>query len=253
LSEAADSANESAVGQIFAGIDHEGDFDAGVFCDGGRLGRKAMMGHGGAGLPLLAAAALTLTLSACAQTTYGTGRTAGLQTITDFARAGALTGEAKDPIDFAPRAPIVAPPPGAPLPPPGGDTTGSTALAANWPKDPDAQAAAVKAEIAEANASGRRIRMLPAANASAPPPVDPNSPENFKPATPEQIAEYRRIEAMLNGATTDADGNPVRVYLSDPPPGYMIPDPNAPPVTTAEEQAAPQPRLRWPWQWFRRS
>src|SRR5687768_17127541 len=107
----------------------------------------------GAGLPVLACAALAI-LSGCAQTTYGTGRPAGLQTITDFARAGAVVGESQEPIEFAPRAPIVAPPSGAPLPAPGGDTTGSTALAANWPKDPDTQAAAVKAEIKEASANG---------------------------------------------------------------------------------------------------
>jgi hypothetical protein len=202
--------------------------------------------------PLIAGAGLALVLSACAQTTYGTGRSAGLQTITDFARAGRLTGEAQDPIDFAPRAPIVAPPSGAALPTPGGDTTGSTALAANWPKDPAAEAAALKAKIAEANTTGRRIRILPVLNDGSAPPTDPNEEEKIKPATPEQIAEYRRLQALQNGATTDANGNPVRVYLSDPPPGYLVPDPNAPEATTAEAATPARPRLlRWPW--FRRS
>jgi hypothetical protein len=203
-----------------------------------------------AGLSLLAGAALAAALSACAQTTYGTGRTAGLQTITDFARAGALTGEAQEEIDFAPRAPIVAPPSGAPLPPPGGSPD-STALASNWPKDPDVRAAAVKAEIADASAAGRRIRILPGVGASDSPPIDQNSPENFKPATPEQIAEYRRLEALQNGGAKDADGNPIRVYLSDPPPEYLTPDPNAPVATTADAEGTSRPRLRWPWQWFR--
>src|SRR6478609_955395 len=99
-------------------------------------------------LPFLAGAALAVTLAACSQTTYGTGTSAGLQTITDIAKAASF-GDKRDPIDFTPRPPIVAPPTTASLPPPGSAPTDTT-VAANWPKDPEVQAATVKAKIADA-------------------------------------------------------------------------------------------------------
>jgi hypothetical protein len=255
LSQISDSATKSLGPTGFLpAFEATGTFDAAgrCFLTGGLVMK---IDSGLRALPLLGAAALALAVAACSQTTYGTGRSAGLQTITDFAKAASLTGDAKDPIDYSPRAPIVAPPNGAPLPAPGaGTTTTTTALAANWPNDPDAQAAAIKAQIAEANESGRKIRILPGLNtASSGPVVDQNSPENFK-TTPAQIAEYKRLLALQNGTATDANGNPVRVFLSDPPPGYMKPDTNAPPVSTAAEDTATRPRLiKWPWQWFRKS
>jgi hypothetical protein len=203
----------------------------------------------GRSLPL-AAAGLALALAACSQTTYGTGKAAGVQTLLDFAKAGSLTGEAQAEIDFTPRPPVVPPPAGTALPVPGGQS--DPVLAANWPKDPDQQAAALKAEIAEANASGRRIKVLPTGvSAEQTASFDTDSPDNYR-ATPEQIAEYRRLLALQNGTTVDENGNPVRVFLSDPPPGYMVPDASAPPPTTPQE-AGPRRLLKWPWQWFRRS
>ncbi len=208
------------------------------------------VGSGIGALPLVAAAGLAISLAACSQVTYGTGRAAGLQTITDFAKAGSLAGEKKDPIDFAPRAPVVAPPSGAPLPAPGSGSTGP-ALAANWPNDPDQQQAYIKAQLADAEANGRKIKILPGLNMASGPVVDQNSPENFK-TTPAQIAEYKRLAAMQNGGAVDANGDSVRAYLSDPPPGYMRPDPNAP-AATADATPDKSRILKWPWQWFRKS
>src|ERR1700704_5196058 len=133
-------------------------------------------------LPVLATAGLALALAPLAQPRSGPGRSAGLQTITDFAKAGSLAGETKDPIDYTARPPVVAPPNGAPLPAPAVGTTTTTALAAHWPNDPDAQAAALKAEIATANENGRKIKILPGLNmgSAGGPVVDQNSPENFK-------------------------------------------------------------------------
>src|SRR3954464_1494129 len=98
-------------------------------------------------LPVVAGATLALMLAACSQTTYGTGTSVGLQTITDIAKAASL-GDKHDPIDYTPRPPVVAPPTTASLPPPGSAPTDTT-IAANWPKDPEVQAATVKAQIAD--------------------------------------------------------------------------------------------------------
>jgi hypothetical protein len=202
-------------------------------------------------LPLLAVAGGALALAACAQTTYGTGKGTGVQTILDFAKAGSLTGpEEQANIDFTPRPPIVAPPSGAALPAPGSGS--SATVAANWPNDPDQQAAAVRAEIAAAHAEGRPVRVVGTGVVEEPAPVfDTDSRENYR-ATPEQIAEYRRRVALFNASTVDENGNPIRVFLSDPPPGYLKPDASAPPPTAPAEESRRR-LIKWPWQWFRPS
>src|SRR5437868_15511770 len=103
-------------------------------------------------LPVVAGAALAMTLAACSQTTYGTGTSAGLQTITDIAKAASL-GDKHDPIDFTPPPPIAAPPTTASLPPPASAPT-DTAVAANSPNEPEVPAATVKAQIADAQSKG---------------------------------------------------------------------------------------------------
>jgi hypothetical protein len=201
-------------------------------------------------LPFLAGAALAVTLAACSQTTYGTGTSAGLQTITDIAKAASF-GDKRDPIDFTPRPPIVAPPTTASLPPPGSAPTDTT-VAANWPKDPEVQAATVKAKIADAQANGKPItikqpKSQPSQEVTG--SIDTDSPDNFK-TTKEQQAEVKRLLALSNSGAVDANGNQVRQYLTDPPAGYLAGDPNAPPATTPEKK--PAKGLKWPWQWFGR-
>jgi hypothetical protein len=199
-------------------------------------------------VPAVAGMALALALAACSQTTYGTGTSAGLQTITDIAKAASL-GDTKDPIDFTPRPPVVAPPTTASLPPPGSGSADST-VAANWPKDPDVQQANVKAQVAEAQANNRPITIkqakstLPSAPAAT---IDTDSPDNYK-TTPEQQAEVKRLLALNNSGGVDANGNPVRQYLTDPPAGYLAGDPNAPAAAAPEKK--PARGLKWPWQWF---
>jgi hypothetical protein len=201
--------------------------------------------------PLVAGLAAALALAGCSATTYGTGTSAGLQTITDFADAAKL-GVDKAPIDFKPRPPIVAPPSTASLPVPGSGVTGQT-LGPNWPQDPNQQAAQVQAEIAAAQKNGTPITVQqnPAAKPSITPAYpDVNSADNFK-TTAEQDAEVKRLIAAENAVPVDANGNPVRQYLSDPPSVYLVPDPNAPPPTqTADNSTAKKPLLKWPWQWF---
>jgi len=212
------------------------------------------------GVAVVAIAGLAVALAACSQTTYGTGRAAGLQTVTDFARIAAVRGDQKD-IEYQPRAPIVVPPANAvaTLPPPGGAVTATASTAAvpdNWPEDPDIEAARTKAEIAQAEADGRPIvARLPAGLRKPPNPYNnvSNDESSADITTPEQSAEMRRrlAEAKSIGKV-DADGNPVRVYLSDPPPDYLKPDPEAPQDLAAAEETKSKSKLKWPWQWFKR-
>jgi hypothetical protein len=208
--------------------------------------KRALLRTAVVGLPLAGV------LAGCSATTYGTGVPAGTQTMTDFAQALQL-GVDKDPIDFSPRPPIVAPPSTATLPAPG--SGGSTAaLAANWPKDQDQQVANVKAQIAAAQANGTpiNVKQSPGAKQDITAAIDVNSPDNFK-TTAEQDAEVKRLIAQENSVPKDATGQPVRQYLSDPPPGYLAPDPNAPPPTQTAVADGKKGGLKWPWQWFSKS
>jgi hypothetical protein len=196
--------------------------------------------------PLLAGTALAVTLAACSATTYGTGTSAGLQTVTDLVKAASL-GEKKDPIDFNPRPPVVAPPSTAALPQPGSGSTGP-AVAANWPNDPDQQSV-VKTQVADATPKSRPVTVKTTASAkSEASTIDVDSPDNFK-TTREQEAEVKRLLALANSGGVDSKGNPARQYLTDPPQGYLAPDPSAPPPTQAALNKS-KPGMKWPWQWF---
>jgi hypothetical protein len=198
----------------------------------------------------LLGAASALALTACSQTTYGTGTSAGLQTVTDLVKAASL-GEKKDPIDFNPRPPVVAPPSTASLPAPGSGSAGP-GLAANWPTDSNQQAATGKQQIADAQASGRPIGIKGVKSSpNDQPTINTDDPNNYK-TTPEQQAEVKRLLALSNSGGVDAHGVPNRQYLTDPPSGYLAPDPTAPPPS-AEAQQKTTRLLKWPWQWFSKS
>jgi hypothetical protein len=252
LSQIADSGRKRRVDRIFAGFRRDGWVSdaADPVWTGGVFVMKAVFPM--RALPALAGLTAALALAGCSATTYGTGTSAGLQTITDFAQAAQL-GTDKPDINFSPRPPVVAPPSTSTLPVPGSGASGQT-LAADWPKDPDQQAADVKAQIAAAQANGRPITVKQGANAKldVTPAVDVNSPDNFK-TTAEQDAEVKKLIAQENSVPVDANGKPVRQYLSDPPSGYLAPDPSAPPPTVTASAAGKKPLLKWPWQWFQKN
>src|SRR5690606_13280720 len=109
-----------------------------------------------------------LMLGGCgSMTTYGTGKTVAAQTVEDVTGILSLSSPKSEPIDYSARAPIVAPPTTATLPPPGsGD---ATAIAANWPNDPDAAAAAKKELLDErGNPREARFRLPESANRELP-------------------------------------------------------------------------------------
>ena len=90
-------------------------------------------------------------------TTYGTGTTAAKQTLEDVTGILALGGskQGEEPISYEPRPPIVEPPV-ATLPPPGSDT--ATAVASNWPVDPDEERKRIDALVKEKQEAGETLK-----------------------------------------------------------------------------------------------
>ena len=210
---------------------------------------------------LAIAAALTgvsLSLVGCmgGGTTYGTGKSPGAQTLEDLAGIASLGGSKKEPIDYGPRAAVVAPPPGTPLPPPGTD---NASLAANWPKDPDVEAKRFKADMQARYKPGDeqplaandpKFRLPPQPKSDTPDPrlIDPNQRhDEAAPNPPAQIASAKKLFADARGLPTDENGQPIRQYLTDPPLGYRQPDPTAP-VEIDANAAATKKKFKWPWQ-----
>ncbi len=204
-----------------------------------------------------ATAALGLALGACTNT-YGTGTPAGMQTLQDLAGIADLGGPQKDPIDYKARPKLVAPPPGTPLPVPGSD---KTTVASNWPTDPDAQLKQFKADVAAREAACKKDNTLQAcqANFTLPPQPAPTEPPILKtqemlqdpasqgPMSSEKIAATKKLFADAHGLiAVDANGNPVRRYLTDPPSDYRVPDPNAP--VEFDNKPAVKKVWKWPWE-----
>jgi len=173
-----------------------------------------------------------LGLAACSNT-YGTGTSPGMQTIQDLTGIVSIVGKKQEPIDYAPRPKLVVPPSTADLPPPEVDDATANA---NWPKDPDsAQAAAAAADNGTPNqfwVGGKTGD----ANLS----IADSDPSKRPALTPEQLAATKKAMAEAKGNTVafDANGNPVRKYLTDPPVDYRAPDPTQPldPVTPVKKK-----------------
>lgn len=172
---------------------------------------------------------IALALGACG-TTYGTGVNPGAQTVKDLTGMLSLGGGKSGPqIAYETRPPIVAPPPNAALPPPGSGET-----VQNWPTDPDELARQQK--IANAN------QRADTGNAVVDPgfrlpkqQVEPYKEESLDDqllsltgsARKEQQTLFAKAKGGAAGAV-DAEGNPVRTALTEPPPDYRVPDPTAP-------------------------
>ncbi|MHA1158085.1 MAG: hypothetical protein ACTSP2_04990 [Alphaproteobacteria bacterium] len=201
--------------------------------------------------PLLVVAAFIM--AGCNGTTYGTGRSPGMQTLKDFAGLAALGGDKEEPIDYSARAPVVAPPDASALPPPGGATRiGST----DWPDDPDVRAERIRQQVAvqsqQIGSNGRpryspNFRLPPGASPPQPARRPDISASEAARLTPEQ--KERALKAFADARRNlefDADGNPVRRYLSDPPAEYRVGDPDAPVEVT--KKCPKKGKFRWPWQ-----
>jgi len=201
----------------------------------------------------LGVVALAVLLGGCIGNTYGTGVSPGQQTLSDLTGMVSLRSKDKQPISYAPRPPIVAPPTTAELPKPG-----SAATPADWPQDPDQLAEQKK--LAEAN---QRAHDPTVAEVTADPGFrlpkssestiryhneDPNSATNQIFQMQQAKGEAKELLAKAKSGAAgevDANGNPIRTTLTEPPAEYRIPDPSSQDEFTAAENE------KW-WQVFRR-
>ena len=185
------------------------------------------------GLVLLAAAA-----GGCSGTTYGTGVSAGRQTVSDLTGIVTLGKKDKQNIEYQPRAGIVAPPDTSELPKPG-----ETTAADNWPEDPSsASKSSKKSSLALAEERGGGItdeEILSDPGFRVPSNDrtqrvynndDPDSAENqmrnMQTVKKDQEAVFAKAKSSRIGAV-DENGNPVRTTLTEPPAVYRVPDPNS--------------------------
>lgn len=174
--------------------------------------------------------------------TYGTGKSPGMQTVEDLVGLSVMSNDKQEPIDYKPRAPIVAPPQVAALPPPVDPAAANTMVAANWPTDPDVTRQQIRDEIARREAAGEALPDFRLPAGSEPEPI-PDITEG--PMSREQIDEVRRRFAEARGLmAVDAQGNPVRRYLTDPPTEYRTPDPASP------TQLAEMPKKKRKFLWW---
>jgi hypothetical protein len=202
-----------------------------------------------AGSTVAVVALISAVLGGCASTTYGTGVTPGAQTIKDITGLVNMNGDKKNSIDYKPRPPIAAPPPTAALPPPG---THDVASAGDWPKDPDEamkarKVAAEKLRTGNAKVDAAYDPDIPIA-AKRDDGVNWNDANKDRPGQREagsaaQDQEVRKLIADSKSATSvDANGNPIRKTLSEPPVVYRAPDAGSP----TEFKSAK--KFHWPWQ-----
>jgi hypothetical protein len=198
------------------------------------------------GVALSLAAAFAL--SACTQTTYGTGKSPGMQTLEDLAGIAAMSSEKKEPIDYTPRPKVVVPPSVAQLPPPG---SGKAVLDPNWPVDPEQKRARILAEADAREAAGLQAQKGSIPIMGKPKEGVPNptlmgyDPEKDATPTAEEQAGAKKLFAEAKGIAVDENGQPIRRYLSDPPSEYRMPDPTAPVVITDKPK---KKKFKWWWQ-----
>ncbi|MEX0853515.1 MAG: hypothetical protein WD036_09585 [Bauldia sp.] len=177
-------------------------------------------------------------LAGCSATTYGTGTSPGMQTLQDIVGLAALSNEKKEPIQYRPRPPVVAPPSVEALPTPGSETA---TVAVNWPKDPDELAKQVKLDSAAREAAGKEPNFRL-------PPTPPPQQTGDQPLTPEQVEQVKKLYAQAKSTlAVDENGIPIRRYLTEPPVEYRAPDPDSPVDIT--EDPKKKKKKKW-WQVF---
>jgi hypothetical protein len=188
---------------------------------------------------------LGVLLAGCNATTYGTGKSPGMQTLQDLTGMSAL-GQKDEPIDYRPRPKVVAPPNVASLPPPGSDTQQN---AANWPNDPDKLKAKVIADADARAASGNNVPYKFSKGTVTTDQLHV-APAGTGKMSKEDIAKARAAFVAAKGNVVfDANGNPVRQYLTDPPSEYRVPDPTAPLEADADAlKKKKKKKFKWWWQ-----
>jgi hypothetical protein len=156
--------------------------------------------------------ALPVAAAGCTSLTYGTGTNTSLQTfqdLTSLANFGVAPRGREEEIAYAARPGLVIPPT-MDLPPPG---------------DPAARAASLPV-----NQEG----------ADAPGPLGIGTIRGSAPSTGLVVSSDVYFSPT---GSVDAQGNPIRVTIVEPPASYRVPDPTAP--VTSEQAAVPQGGSSW--------
>ena len=148
-------------------------------------------------------------------TTYGTGTTPGKQTLDDVAGMISLSGKKSPAVDYKPRGPIVAPPAAAALPKPGSEMV---ATGPDWPRDPDALNAARKAGTGSAPVGADPGFRLPKTADWIKPHYNDYDAGKAAYAGNINAAAQKKMFATAKGSgAVDANGNPIRTSLTEPP------------------------------------
>jgi hypothetical protein len=176
-------------------------------------------------------------MAACSSgVTYGTGTPTEMQTLEDVTGLLSLSGKKQADIDRSPRGGIVAPPTGsAALPPPVDETTTASI---DWPNDPDEARRRRAAEEENAPIEQGSLATIKDPGFRLPGEAFKNQEEaeanwdygrqgpnpKFAGSLGKKYATSMKAE---RGGSVDAQGNPTRRYLTEPPAEYRVPDPNA--------------------------
>ena len=218
------------------------------------------------GLTAVVVVAAPLATAGCGGLTYGTGTPVAQQTVQDITDLVSLGGGPHDDIAYKQRSGKVIVPPTNALPQPR-ETKVATADG-QWPNDPDIAAKRATDAIAAANGPDKTsdgkspgVYRPPAYKlpdlqtpAGAPPPGV--TPPGMDPVAYQAgIAQMAALKAQQAGGV-DAEGAPVRKYLTEPPAEYRVPSQKTPPppaavadATKDPKQTAQQGGFKWPWQW----
>jgi hypothetical protein len=194
----------------------------------------------GRALALAAVCGMPGLVAGCSGVTYGTGTSTELQTIQDITGMLALGAPDKPEIDTKPRGGIVAPPTTASLPAPVDDTVTGSVEPSDWPNDPDEGARKRKAEqdaqapqSASANAirdPGIRLSKAMLEKQKQQQALQEKPWDYSRGPNPNLMGRKKEFAEMKSerGGSLDANGQPVRRYLTEPPAEYRVPDADAP-------------------------
>jgi len=184
-----------------------------------------------------------LALAGCGGPTYGTGKTSGRQLADDFSnitRWKSLSSNKN--VDTRPR-PELLPPTGADLSAPLPLPQEAVARPDNpdWPESPEERRARLRREATENRNNPNYVSPIMQDDAPQTRRYLPNGIDRARErednmpsaaATREQAARYKELRQEEKAASTPG----TRKYLSDPPPDYLKPAPNAPVGDLGEEE-----------------
>ena len=193
-------------------------------------------------------------LAGCMGPTYGTGKSAGAQMVSDLDGMLMLGSTNKEPISYTPRPELVKPASKDVLPPPREGVNAENDP--NWPESPEVRSARIKAAADRANSEDDAIAAdvmvsrkegisddVIAAN-SAGGRRDPSNSERGKTTlSPDELDSGR--EAFKKRLQESKQGNPTqRKYLSEPPVAYRQPSGSAPVGDPGIDESVKEAKLK---------